>query len=98
MTEYKMRATQGGRGGGGGQGNIQVNQTEGGYYGRIIVDQTNDQVILCGDTNTTISRDGGKTFQATGWDSPGTTPMPIHVDHRSSVDGSCQSESHPQRQ
>jgi photosystem II stability/assembly factor-like uncharacterized protein len=67
-TEYKLA--------GGGSG--QVNQTEGGYYGRIIVDQTNDQVVICGDTNATISRDGGKTFQPTGWDGNGKT----HVDHR----------------
>jgi photosystem II stability/assembly factor-like uncharacterized protein len=80
-----VRSAQGGqRGGppagrGGAQsGNTQVNQTEGGYYGRIIVDQTNDQVVYCGDTNATVSRDGGKTFQATGWDGNGKT----HVDHR----------------
>ena len=57
-----------------GGGSAQVNQTEGGYYGRIIVDQTNDQVVYCGDTNTTVSRDGGKTFQATGWDGNGEDP------------------------
>jgi photosystem II stability/assembly factor-like uncharacterized protein len=68
----------GGRGGGTGGGSAQVNQTEGGYYGRIIVDQNNDQVVYCGDTNTTVSRDSGKTFQPTGWDGRGKT----HVDHR----------------
>ncbi len=62
--------------------NVRINQTEGGYYGRIIVDQTNDQVVICGDTNAIISRDGGKTFEVTGWDSARTTPMPTHVDHR----------------
>ena len=67
MTEYKLTG-----------GSAQVNQTEGGYYGHIIVDQTNDQVVYCGDTNTTVSRDGGKTFQPTGWDGTGKT----HVDHR----------------
>ncbi|HSK09800.1 MAG TPA: hypothetical protein VK911_09495, partial [Vicinamibacterales bacterium] len=67
MTEYKPSG-----------GSSQVNQTEGGYYGRIVVDQTNDQVVMCGDTNTTVSRDGGKTFQLTGWDGTGKT----HVDHR----------------
>ncbi len=85
MTEYKLPAPDAqGRGQGPGQGAqvAQVNQTEGGYYGRIIVDQNNDQVVLCGDTNTTISRDGGKTVEYTGWDSRGTTPMPTHVDHR----------------
>jgi photosystem II stability/assembly factor-like uncharacterized protein len=66
-TEYKQTG-----------GSAQVNQTEGGYYGRIIVDQNNDQVIICGDTNATISRDGGKTLQSTGWDGNGKT----HVDHR----------------
>jgi photosystem II stability/assembly factor-like uncharacterized protein len=73
----EAQAGQGGRGGAQ-NGSAQVNQTEGGYYGRIIVDQTNDQVVYCGDTNTTVSRDGGKTFQATGWDGNGKT----HVDHR----------------
>jgi photosystem II stability/assembly factor-like uncharacterized protein len=67
MTEYKQSG-----------GSTQVNQTEGGYYGRIVVDQTNDQVVMCGDTNTTLSRDGGKTFQVSGWDGTGKT----HVDHR----------------
>jgi len=67
MTEYKTTG-----------GSAQVNQTEGGYYGRIIVDQTNDQVLMCGDTNVTISRDGGKTFQVSGWDGNFKT----HVDHR----------------
>ena len=67
MTEYKQSG-----------GSTQVNQTEGGYYGRIVVDQTNDQVLICGDTNATISRDGGKTFQVSGWDGTGKT----HVDHR----------------
>jgi photosystem II stability/assembly factor-like uncharacterized protein len=67
MTEYKQMG-----------GSSQVNQTEGGYYGRITVDPNNDQVMICGDTNATISRDGGRTFQATGWDGPGKT----HVDHR----------------
>jgi photosystem II stability/assembly factor-like uncharacterized protein len=71
MTEYKQTG-----------GGAQINQTEDGYYGRIIVDQTNDQVLICGDTNATISKDGGKTFQATGWDSRGSVAMPTHVDHR----------------
>ncbi len=66
------------RAGAQGSGSAQVNQTEGGYYGRIIIDQTNDQVLLCGDTNVTISRDGGRTFQPSGWDGRGKT----HVDHR----------------
>jgi photosystem II stability/assembly factor-like uncharacterized protein len=76
-----FREAQAGQGGGRGgvpAGSAQVNQTEGGYYGRIVVDQTNDQVVYCGDTNTTVSRDGGKTFQVTGWDGNGKT----HVDHR----------------
>jgi len=59
-------------------GGAQVNQTEGGYYGRIIIDPNNDQVILCGDTNATISTDSGKTFKVSGWD--GNTKT--HVDHR----------------
>ncbi|MCJ7563625.1 MAG: hypothetical protein MUP52_03420 [Candidatus Aminicenantes bacterium] len=67
MTEYKITG-----------GSAQVNQTEGGYYGRIIVDQTNDQVLICGDTNATISTDGGKTFKVSGWDGNFKT----HVDHR----------------
>ncbi|MGD0308581.1 MAG: hypothetical protein ABSC02_04760 [Acidobacteriota bacterium] len=68
MTEYKQSG-----------GSSMINQTEGGYYGRILVDQTNDQVVLCGDTNVTISKDSGKTFQPSGWDrGNGAT----HVDHR----------------
>lgn len=59
-------------------GSAQVNQTEGGYYGRIIIDPNDDKVLYCGDTNTTVSRDSGKTFKATGWDGNGKT----HVDHR----------------
>jgi photosystem II stability/assembly factor-like uncharacterized protein len=59
-------------------GSAQVNQTEGGYYGRIIIDQNDDKVLYCGDTNTTVSRDSGKTFKASGWDGNGKT----HVDHR----------------
>jgi len=60
-------------------GSAQVNQTEGGYYGRIIVDPNDDKVLYCGDTNTTKSTDSGKTFTATGWDrGNGKT----HVDHR----------------
>jgi photosystem II stability/assembly factor-like uncharacterized protein len=61
-------------------GSAQVNQTEGGYYGRIIVDQNDDKVVYCGDTNTTVSKDSGKTFVATGWDRGGNGKT--HVDHR----------------
>ena len=59
-------------------GSTQVNQTEGGYYGRIIVDQNDDKVLYSGDTNATVSKDGGKTFAVSGWDGTGKT----HVDHR----------------
>jgi len=60
-------------------GSAQVNQTEGGYYGRIWVDQTDDKVVYCGDTNTTVSKDAGKTFTVAPWDrGNGKT----HVDHR----------------
>ena len=69
---------QAGRGAAPQAGSMQVNQTEGGYYGRIIIDQTNDKVVICGDTNATISKDSGKTFQRSGWDGNGKT----HVDHR----------------
>ena len=68
MTEYKITG-----------GSAQVNQTEGGYYGRIVVDPSNDQVVYCTDTNVTSSTDSGKTFKATGWDSGN---MKTHVDHR----------------
>ncbi len=62
------------------KGSAQVNQTEGGYYGRIIVDQTNDKIVYCGDTNTTVSKDAGRTFTVAPWDrGPGAR---IHVDHR----------------
>ncbi len=58
----------------------QVNQTEGGYYGRIYVDPTNDKILYCCDTNVTKSTDGGISFAVVPWD--GSIPMPIHVDHR----------------
>ena len=67
MTEYKLTG-----------GSDVVNQTEAGYYGRILVDQTNDQVIYCPETITTVSRDGGKTFKNAGWEGN----MKTHVDHR----------------
>ncbi len=74
---------QAGRGGAAGgraaqAGSAQVNQTEGGYYGRIIIDPNNDKIVYCGDTNATVSRDSGKTFEATGWETNDRT----HVDHR----------------
>jgi photosystem II stability/assembly factor-like uncharacterized protein len=59
-------------------GSAEVNQTEGGYYGRIIIDPNDDKVVYCGDTNATVSRDSGKTFENTRWDGNGKT----HVDHR----------------
>jgi photosystem II stability/assembly factor-like uncharacterized protein len=60
-------------------GSAQVNQTEGGYYGRIIIDPNDDKVLYCGDTNTTKSTDSGKTFVVLPWDrGNGKT----HVDHR----------------
>ncbi len=68
MTEYKTTG-----------GSAQVNQTEGGYYGRIYLDQTNDQILYCCDTNITVSKDGGKTFAPSGWDSGA---YKLHVDHR----------------
>ncbi|RPJ85005.1 MAG: hypothetical protein EHM13_02425, partial [Acidobacteria bacterium] len=75
----QAQVAPGGRGGAAEQrGSAQVNQTEGGYYGRIIVDPNDDKVLYCGDTNTTVSRDSGKTFRVTGWDGNGKT----HVDHR----------------
>ncbi|MBN1938288.1 MAG: hypothetical protein JW843_01780 [Candidatus Aminicenantes bacterium] len=57
----------------------QVNQTEGGYYGRIYVDQTNDKIIYCCDTNVTFSTDAGKTFAVAQWD---RGEHSLHVDHR----------------
>ena len=68
MTEYKATG-----------GSAQVNQTEGGYYGRIALDQTNDQIMYCCDTNITVSKDGGKTFQVAPWD---RGDQMLHVDHR----------------
>jgi photosystem II stability/assembly factor-like uncharacterized protein len=44
MTEYKTSG-----------GSAQVNQTEGGYYGRIYVDPDDNQVVYCPDTNVTMS-------------------------------------------
>jgi photosystem II stability/assembly factor-like uncharacterized protein len=76
MTEYKLSG-----------GSAQVNQTEGGYYGRIYIDPQNDQTIYCVDTNATVSTDGGKTFKATGWD---VGAYKLHVDHRGMwVDPQC---------
>ncbi len=63
-------------------GSVQVNQTEGGYYGRIVVDQIDDKVVMCGDTNATISKDGGKTFETAPWDRGGSAGSRTHVDHR----------------
>jgi photosystem II stability/assembly factor-like uncharacterized protein len=72
-------APQAGGRGGVQAGSAQVNQTEGGYYGRIIVDPNDDKVLYCGDTNTTKSTDAGKTFVVVPWDrGNGKT----HVDHR----------------
>ena len=67
MTEYKIVG-----------GSALVNQTEAGYYARIYVDQSNENVLYCGDTNVTISTDAGKTFKVSGWDGAFKT----HVDHR----------------
>jgi len=68
MTEYKLSG-----------GSAQINQTEAGYYGRIVVDQTNDQVVYCADTNVTSSIDAGKTFKVAPWDQGA---YKTHVDHR----------------
>jgi len=68
MTEYALSG-----------GSALVNQTEGGYYGRIYIDPNDDKTLYCTDTNTTISVDSGKTFKATGWDAGA---MKTHVDHR----------------
>jgi photosystem II stability/assembly factor-like uncharacterized protein len=68
MTEYKLSG-----------GSALVNQTEAGYYGRIVVDQTNDQVVYCADTNVTFSTDAGKTFKVAPWD---RGAYRTHVDHR----------------
>jgi photosystem II stability/assembly factor-like uncharacterized protein len=68
MTEYKITG-----------GSALVNQTEAGYYGRIVVDQTNDQNLYCADTNVTFSNDGGKSFKVAQWDRGN---YKTHVDHR----------------
>jgi len=68
MTEYKLTG-----------GSAQVNQTEGGYYGRIVLDPSNDQVMYNADTNVTVSRDGGKNFTVAPWDRGN---FMLHVDHR----------------
>ncbi|MCX7974875.1 MAG: hypothetical protein N3B16_10315 [Candidatus Aminicenantes bacterium] len=67
MTEYKIVG-----------GSVEINQSEAGYYGRIYVDQTNENRLYCCDVNVTISEDGGKTFRVSGWDGNFKT----HVDHR----------------
>jgi len=68
MTEYALSG-----------GSSLINQTEGGYYGRIYIDPNDDKTLYCTDTNATISVDAGKTFKATGWDAGA---MKTHVDHR----------------
>jgi len=68
VTEYKITG-----------GSALVNQTEAGYYGRIVVDQTNDQTLYCADTNVTVSNDAGKTFKVATWDQGA---YKTHVDHR----------------
>lgn len=68
MTEYKTSG-----------GSAQVNQTEGGYYGRIYVDPDDEQIVYCPDTNVTMSKDGGKTFAVVPWDNGS---YKLHVDHR----------------
>ncbi len=67
MTEYKIS-----------DGSDEVNQVEAGYYGRLEVDPNNDQVLLCDETQITISRDGGKTFKFTTWEGN----HKAHVDSR----------------
>jgi photosystem II stability/assembly factor-like uncharacterized protein len=67
MTEYKVSG-----------GSDQVNQVEAGYYGRLVIDPNNDQVLYCDETQITISRDGGKTFKFTNWESN----HKAHVDSR----------------
>ena len=84
MTEYKLTG-----------GSAQVNQTEGGYYGRIVFDQSNDQTIYCTDTNATVSTDGGKTFKPTGWDAGS---MKTHVDHRGLWVDPAERQPYPERQ
>ena len=56
--------------------------------------RTTTRSLYCGDTNTTVSRDGGKTFQMTGWDGNGKT----HVDHRVVWVDPLNSQAHPERQ
>jgi photosystem II stability/assembly factor-like uncharacterized protein len=68
MTEYKITG-----------GSALVNQTEAGYYGRIVIDPSNDQTVYCSDTSVTISNDGGKTFRVALWDQGA---YKTHVDHR----------------
>ena len=68
MTEYSLSG-----------GSTLVNQTEGGYYGRIYIDPNDDKNLYCTDTNVTVSADSGKTFKASGWDAGA---MKTHVDHR----------------
>ncbi len=68
MTEYALSG-----------GSSLINQTEGGYYGRIYIDPNDDKTLYCTDTNVTTSSDAGKTFKATGWDAGA---MKTHVDHR----------------
>ncbi len=67
MTEYKVTG-----------GSDEVNQVEAGYYGRLNVDPNNDQVLYCNETQTTVSRDGGKTFKFARWEGD----HKMHVDCR----------------
>ncbi|MBC7349550.1 MAG: hypothetical protein H5U05_06225 [Candidatus Aminicenantes bacterium] len=67
MTEYKMSG-----------GSEIVNQVEAGYYGRLTIDPSDDQVLIAPETRTVISRDSGRTFQFANWEAN----KKCHVDSR----------------
>ena len=67
MTEYKRSG-----------GSDVVNQVEAGYNGRLIIDPNNDQILYAHETQTTWSKDGGKTFKFTTWEGN----HKAHVDSR----------------
>ncbi len=67
MTEYTMTG-----------GSDPINPTEAGYYGRLVIDPSDDKVLYTPDTSTPKSTDSGKTFKFAHWEGD----MKTHVDTR----------------
>lgn len=80
MTEYSQER---------GEGSAQVNDTEAGYYGDILVDPNDPDVVYLCNTRVDKSTDAGKTFQDVPWfgshathvDTRGMWIDPLNSDH-----------------